>query len=258
MRLNGKTAIVTGAARGIGRAIAEVFHREGANLVLTDILADEVEAVTKGLGARARFLHQDISDEAGWQAVLTETQYAFSVPDILVNNAGILSFAALEDISVEQMRRVLDVNLLGAIIGTKTIGAAMKAEGRGSIINMSSADGLSGANALSAYVASKWGLRGFTKAAALEFGPHGVRVNSIHPGGVYTPMANAHNVTREQFDQAFKIYPAQRGCDPDEIAEGALYLASDESRYCMGTELAIDGGLSAGHYYFGLPGAPDV
>jgi 3alpha(or 20beta)-hydroxysteroid dehydrogenase len=128
--------------------------------------------------------------------------------------------------------------------------------GGGSIVNMSSADGISGANALTAYCASKFGVRGFTKAAALELGPRGIRVNSIHPGGILTPMSNPQNLPREVYDRGYWIYPAQRAGEPADIGAAAAYLASDDARYCYGTELSVDGGLNAGHYYMAMPGAP--
>lgn len=258
MRLGGKTAIITGGARGIGAAICELFVKEGACVIITDVLDAEGQELAQKLGDKTVFLQQDVRDEVRWQAILGEATTKFSAPDILVNNAGVLHFSALEDFKTEDIRRILDVNLYGTILGTQIVGKAMKETGGGSIINMSSADGLSAANGLGPYVASKWGVRGFTKAAALEFGPHKVRVNSIHPGGVDTPMANPSEVKREHFDMGFKVYAAQRACDPMEIAHGALYFASDESGYCMGSELAIDGGLSTGHYYFGMPGAPET
>jgi len=256
-KLDGKTALVTGAARGIGAAIAKLFVNEGANVVLTDILEAEGQALADELGSKAHFMAHDVSDEGTWEHVLNETVATFGKLDILVNNAGLLMFKAIEDLSVNDMRKQINVNLIGTMIGTQLAGKIMTNQGHGgSIVNMSSADGLSAANGLSAYVASKWGIRGFTKAAALELGLHNIRVNSIHPGGVDTPMANPMNYERDKFDMGFKVYAAQRGCAPEEIAHAALYFASDDSRYCMGSELAVDGGLTAGHYYFGFPGAP--
>jgi 3alpha(or 20beta)-hydroxysteroid dehydrogenase len=142
------------------------------------------------------------------------------------------------------------------MLGAQAAIPALERAGGGSITNMSSADGIAGANSLTAYCASKFGVRGFTKALALELGPRKIRVNSIHPGGIVTPLSNPGNVPREHYDQGFKIYPAQRAGDPHDIGAAAAYLASDDASYCMGTELLVDGGLVAGHYYASMPGAP--
>ncbi len=259
MRLKNKRAIITGAARGIGAAIADLFIAEGAQILITDILLDEGHERAETLGDKAHFLKHDVSSSDDWDQVMAYCKELFGGVDILVNNAGILIFEALETLSPEAVKHILEVNLYGTIIGTQAVGRVMIEQGNGgSIINMSSADGLSAANGLGAYVASKWGVRGFTKAAALEFGLHNIRVNSIHPGGVDTPMANPTSLPRDKFNLGFKPYAAQRGCSPVEIAHAALYFACDDSAYCMGAELAIDGGLTAGHYYFGFPGAPDL
>jgi len=158
--------------------------------------------------------------------------------------------------SAADLRRILDVNVVGTFNGMRAVAPHMIRQRAGSIINNSSADGLHGANALSAYVGSKFAVRGMTKVAALELGPHGVRVNSVHPGGINTPMANPQGLPTAQLDFAFKQFAAQRVGRPEEAAECFVFLASDESSYCMGSELAVDGGLTAGHYYFGLPGSP--
>ncbi len=256
-KLSNKNALITGGARGIGAAIARLFVAEGAQILITDILTDEGQALADELGDAARFIMHDVSDPAAWETAITYMQEQFGDPDILVNNAGILKFETLENLSPQDIKNILDVNLYGTILGTQIVGRVMQNNKSGTIINMSSADGLSAANALSAYVGSKWGVRGFTKAAALELGLHNIRVNSVHPGGINTPMANPANVSPENFDLGFKVYAAQRGGNPEEVAHAVLYFATDDSQYCMGAELAVDGGLTAGHYYFGLPGAPN-
>lgn len=254
-RLEGKVAIVTGAARGMGAAIAKRFVEEGAVVALTDILP-EVEATAAALGPRATAFHHDVADEARWQEIVAALVARHDRLDVLVNNAGILMFKDLLSTSAADLRRILDVNVVGTFNGMRAVAPQMMRQCKGSIINNSSADGLSGANALSAYVSSKFAVRGMTKVAALELGAHGVRVNSVHPGGIDTPMANPMGVPAAQFNMAFKQFAAQRAGRPEEAADCFVFLASDESSYCMGSELAVDGGLTAGHYYYGLPGSP--
>ena len=256
-RLQGKTAIVTGAASGMGSAIAKLFVEEGATVTIADIQDEAGKALADELGSNAHYQHLDVTSPDEWQACVDTVIKADGKVDVLVNNAGIIKFAGILDLSVEDIKSIMDVNVMGVMLGTKTVAKHMIEKKTGSIVNISSADGLSTANALSAYCASKWAVRGYTKATALELGHIGIRVNSIHPGGIDTPLANQMNVPREMFDQGFKPYPAQRAGDPMEVAYAALYLASDEAGYCMGTELAVDGGMTAGHYYYHLPGAPE-
>ncbi len=255
-RLEGKTALVTGAASGMGAAIAKMFVEEGATVYIADIQDEAGKALANELGNTAHYQHLDVTNADQWQESVEQVVKDNGKIDILVNNAGIIKFAGLLDLSVEDIRTIMDVNVMGVMLGTKIVAKHMVEKKYGSIVNISSADGLSTANALSAYCASKWAVRGYTKATALELGHIGIRVNSIHPGGIDTPLANQMNAPREMFDQGFKPYPAQRAGDPKEVAYAALYLASDESSYCMGTELAVDGGMTAGHYYNHLPGAP--
>ena len=254
--LDGKVCLVTGAASGIGEATAKLFVEEGATVVLTDRQVEKGEAAAQAIGAGASFKPLDVTSLEAWQQVVGETVAEHGTLDVLVNNAGVLLFQDIAGATEKQIRLVMDVNLIGVIFGTQTAGNVMMEKGTGSIVNISSVDGLTSGNALAIYGASKWGVRGFTKGAAMEFGHRGVRVNSIHPGGVFTPLANPLGNTKEQFDNGFKIYPAQKSCYPIEIAKGALYFASDLGSYCMGSELAIDGGMTAGRYYWQLPGAP--
>lgn len=254
-RLAGKVAIVTGAARGMGAAIAQRFVEEGAQVVLTDVLP-EVDGTAAALGELAVARLHDVADEAAWSVLVEEVISRYGRIDVLVNNAGILMFKDLLSTSAADLRRILEVNVVGTFNGMRAVAPHMIRQRRGSIINNSSADGLQGANSLAAYVGSKFAVRGMTKVAALELGPHGVRVNSVHPGGINTPMANPHGLPAEQLDFAFKQFAAQRVGHAREAAECFVFLAADESSYCMGSELAVDGGLTAGHYYFGLPGSP--
>lgn len=256
LRLSGKVALVTGGARGIGEGIVRRFVAEGAQVMITDVLEEDGQALAQELGEATAFTKHDVSARAQWDAAIAATEARFGRLDCLVNNAGVIVFKALDDLTEADMRRIIDINLLGTMIGTQAVIPALERAGGGTIINMSSADGISGANSLTAYCASKFGVRGFTKAAALELGPRKIRVNSIHPGGIVTPLSNPMNVPREQYDRGFRIYPAQRAGDPHDIGAAAAYLASDDAAYCMGTELSVDGGLNAGHYYMTMPGAP--
>ncbi len=255
-RLAGKTCLVTGGARGIGEGIVRRFVAEGAKVLITDVLIDEGQALADELGDVAEFSTLDVTSTTDWNRALELAEEKLGPLDCLVNNAGILKFARLDDLTEEDVRKIIDVNLIGTIMGTQAAIPFIERNGGGSIINMSSADGISGANGLSAYCASKFGVRGFTKSVALELGPRGIRVNSIHPGGILTPMANPTNVPRELYDKGYWIYPAQRSGDVADIGAAAAYLASDDAAYCYGTELSVDGGLNAGHYYMSMPGAP--
>ena len=256
-RLTGKVALVTGGARGIGEGIVRRFVAEGAQVMISDVLVAEGEALALELGEATAFVRQDVADRAGWDDAIACVEKTFGRLDILVNNAGVITFKKLDDLSEAEMRRIIDINLMGTMFGTQAAIPALERAGGGSIINMSSADGISGANSLTAYCASKFAVRGFTKAAALELGHRKIRVNSIHPGGIVTPLSNPTNVPREQYDKGFRIYAAQRAGDPSDIGAAAAYLASDDAAFCMGTELSVDGGLNAGHYYMSMPGAPN-
>lgn len=255
-RLEGKVALVSGGARGIGEGIVRRFVAEGAKVMITDLLDDQGEALAAELGDAAAFLHHDVTSREQWQSIVAATEERFGKLDCLVNNAGTIVFKGFEDHDDADIRRLLDVNLVGVILGCQAAIPAIDRAGGGSIINMSSADGIAGANAVSVYCSTKFAVRGLTKALALEFGPRKIRVNSIHPGGIYTPLANPMNVPKEVYDKGYWIYPAQYAGEPSDIAAAAAYLASEDARYCMGTELSVDGGLNAGHYYMGLPGAP--
>ena len=261
-RLDGKIAIITGGARGMGESEVRLFAAEGAKVVAADVLDDEGKALADELGDDVLFVHLDVSDESGWKALLRATTEAFGVPDVLVSNAGILRPGPILEMDVDTLREVLEVNLVGPMLGMKVIGRAMADAGRGSIVNVSSTGGMIGMSYISTYVASKWGVRGATKAAAIELGPKGVRVNSLHPGGVATPMAGATRSyamveppapgTEEtdpellQLDARSMSQPIPRIGRPIEIARLALFLASDESSYCTGMEFVADGGSVAG------------
>ncbi len=255
-KLQGKVAIVTGGARGIGGATAKIFVDEGATVVIADVLDADGEKTAKELGAAASFRHLDVTDEAAWKKLVAETVERLGRVDVLVNTAAIVLFKELLAIELAEFKRVLDINLTGTFLGLQSVAPVMIKQKKGSIINFSSVDGLRGTNSLGAYAASKWGVRGLTKVAAMEFGHHGVRVNSVHPGGVNTAMGNLGNQTEEELNRSYTRQPIQRISRPSEIGQVVAFLASDESSYMCGAELVVDGGMTIGNYYDMLPGGP--
>ena len=256
-RLAGKTCIVTGAARGMGAATARLFASEGANVVLTDVLEDDGATVAQELGDNALFLKHDVSSDEDWASVVAAAKDRFGGIDALVNNAGVVHFTPVEGLSAEDAQRVMGVNTIGPMLGAKHVAPVMREGGGGSIVNISSVDGLRGCNGLTIYTASKWALRGLTKSLAYELGRSKIRVNSVHPGGVDTPMGNAAGLPPDQLSATFVRVPLGRIGQPEEIANASLFLASDESSYVTGAELAVDGGWSSGYYQPVLPGAPE-
>ena len=243
-RLAGKVAIVTGAARGQGESEARRFVAEGAEVMLTDVLDDQLRAVADDLGPSARRMHHDVSSEAGWEAVVAATVDAFGRLDVLVNNAAIHHICAIEDETLAGFERMLAVNLTGTFLGIQAAIAPMRAGGGGSIVNISSLAGVKGYWGHGAYGSTKWGVRGLTKTAAIELGPSGIRVNSVHPGPIDTAMLPDR--MRDDPDRSFRNVPLQRHGTTDEVAALVLFLASDESSYLSGAEITIDGGLHAG------------
>jgi len=250
-RLDGKVALISGAARGQGEAEARLFAEEGARVVLGDVLDDLGEVVAKDIGDAARYAHLDVGDEASWQSAVVLAEAEFGPVSVLVNNAGIFRVSALVDTPVEQFREVFEVNQLGPFLGMKAVVPQMAKAGGGSIVNISSTNGLSGFPGTVAYTAAKFAVRGMTKTAAMELGPLGIRVNSIHPGGVDTPMIQPENLgmlaaTPDALGNRFKDLPLRRVGQPIEIARLALFLASDDSSYSTGSEFVADGGMLAG------------
>jgi len=242
-RLDGKVALITGAARGQGEAEARLFVAEGARVVVTDMLDELGEKVAASLGDAAVYRHLDVSSEADWDAAVKLTRERFGRLDILVNNAGINgTWGPIESCTLENYRLVTDVNQLGPFLGMKAVIPSLRESGTGSIVNVSSVAGLHGIPGLIAYVASKFALRGMTKVAAMELGKHNIRVNSVHPGAVDTPMMPPE-VDRVQ---AAKGQPLERVGQPEELARMVLFLASEESSFCTGSEFIADGGMSAG------------
>ena len=252
MRLAGKVALITGGARGMGAAEARIFAREGAKAVIADILADEggqVAAMINEAGGDAVFVRLDVTRREDWDAAISATVERFGKLDILVNNAGIGIGGAIEDMSEATWDAVMDVNAKGVFLGTKAAAARMRRQGTGgSIINISSISGMVGQTQVNAgYNASKGAVRIFTKSAALQFAADGIRVNSIHPGPIQTAMTQDgwENAERDGDFALTDSAPMGRYGKPEEVAFGALYLASDESSYVTGAELVIDGGCTA-------------
>ncbi|GLV30671.1 3-alpha-hydroxysteroid dehydrogenase [Sphingobium sp. TomTYG75] len=255
-RLQDKVAIVTGGARGMGEATIRLFAREGAKVVIADVLEAEGQALAADIGDAAMFQRLDVSDEASWTALVDAVIARHGRIDALVNNAAVVAFGPITELSVADIDRVLGINVKGTMLGLKHVGAKMCAAKRGSIVNISSVDGLRGVNSVSLYSSSKWAVRGFTKSAALEFGHQGVRVNSVHPGGVNTAMGNPQALEGEAKNAGYERVPLQRIGEPEEIAAASLFLCSDEASYICGAELAVDGGWAAGYYHHYLPAAP--
>jgi 3alpha(or 20beta)-hydroxysteroid dehydrogenase len=250
-RLDGKIAIVTGGARGQGAAEARWFVREGAaGVVIADVLEAEGHATAEELGDAVRFVPLDVTDEAQWSATMDACRETFGLPNVLVNNAGILRFHQLVNTPVDEFRLVVDVNLTGTFLGVKTVAPAMIEAGGGSIINISSTGGLTGLPAVGSYVASKWGVRGLTKTAAIELGAHGIRVNSVHPGSIETPMVMFEGLTPDDFAPYYNRLPVKRLGTVDDVAALVTFLASDESSYCSGAEFVVDGGQVTGDHGF--------
>ncbi len=244
-RLDSKVCIVTGGARGQGGAEAALFRREGAEVVITDVLKEVGETHAAAIGAT--FLGHDVRSEEEWAEVVRQTMDRHGRIDVLVNNAGIYERGKLIDTSVEQYQRIIDVNQLGVFLGMKAVAPTMIAQQSGSIVNISSIAGILGAAGAVAYGASKFAVRGMTKAVALELARYKIRVNSIHPGMIDTDMmTEVTGGDNDRHDRMARAVPIGRAAEADEVAAMALYLASEESRYCTGSEFVIDGGITAG------------
>ena len=254
-RLAGKVALVTGAAQGQGAAEARRFAAEGAKVVIADVQYDKARVLVGEIGVSSAMVAPlDVTDPEQWDRAVRATVQAFGTLDVLVNNAGIaVPPTLLDEVSLEDHRRILAVNLDGVMLGMRAVVDVMKDAGGGSIVNIASIDGLVGVAGMASYAASKFGVTGLTRTAALELGRFGIRVNSIHPGVIASPMVDrAPPEVRERLDRLMAQQPIPRMGTPEEVASLALYLASDESSYCTGAQFVIDGGHLAGPYREGL------
>jgi len=241
-KLDGKVAIITGAAQGMGAAHAKLFVSEGAEVVITDIKEAEGEALAKSLGENTLFIKHNVASAADWDNVVAQTKAKFGRIDILVNNAGITFAKRLQDISEDDYLKIFQINQLGTFLGLKAVAKEMVAQHSGSIVNISSLNGLVGGAV--GYTDTKFAVRGMTKAAALELAPSGVRVNSVHPGVIETPMISQPG-TEEAVKQFAKAIPLRRIAKPEEVSKLVLFVASDDASYATGSEFVVDGGMSA-------------
>lgn len=251
-RLDGKVAIISGGARGMGEAEARMFVEEGARVAVCDVRDELGQAVADDIGEAAFYQRLDVTREEDWASVVEATEKAFGRVDVLINNAGIAEAGMIGDMPLESYRRVIDVNQVGVFLGMSAVVAPMTRAGGGSILNVSSIDGMIGMPGIVGYVSSKWAVRGMTKAAAMELGPKNIRVNSIHPGFIRTDLGTPEGmepaVLHDMIDQHTKrLAPLARTGRPEEIAKLAVFLASDESSYSTGSEFVADGGLIAGY-----------
>ena len=244
-RLEGKVALISGGARGQGAAEAKLFAEEGAAVVITDVLDSDGEAAAAS--DRIRYLHHDVTDEDTWIAVVRDVLEDHGKIDALINNAGMFRYGTIAETTLADYRQVIDVNQIGVFLGLKHVGPVMAAAGSGSIVNISSVAGMRGPATMIAYTASKWAVRGMTKVAMNEFAPSGVRVNSIHPGLIETPMLEHHPmIERGEGAALIRRVPYGRLGEAVEVARLALFLASDDSEYMNGVEFVIDGGMTQG------------
>jgi 3alpha(or 20beta)-hydroxysteroid dehydrogenase len=243
-QLAGKVVIVTGGAGGLGTAFARHIVARGGSVVVADLLDDDGEQLADQLGAQVRYAHLDVTDPEQWAKVVRFTLAEFGTLNGLVNNAGVSTGQYIEHEPVEHFRMVLEVNLVGVFNGLQAVIGPMRSAGGGSIVNISSAAGLFGLAFTAGYGASKWGVRGLSKIAAVELGADGIRINSVHPGMTYTPMT-AH-VGIQVGEGNYPNTPMGRVGVPEEIAGAVGYLLSDEAAYVTGAEIAVDGGWTAG------------
>lgn len=241
-RLTNKVAIITGAAQGMGAAHAKRFVHEGAKVVLTDLNEEKGAALAAELGEHAIFVKHNVASESDWAVVMQKAEEAFGAVHILVNNAGISVNKSLMATTLEEYRRIVDINQVSVFLGMKAVVPSMEKAGGGSIINVSSINGLVGGAI--GYTDTKFAVRGMTKAAAMELSWKGIRVNSVHPGVIATPMIQQEDA-REAIEQFTKFIPLKRVAQPEEVSNLVLFLASDESSYSTGSEFVVDGGVTA-------------
>ena len=234
-RVEGKVAIITGGAMGMGEADARLLVAEGAKVVIGDIAEAQGRAVAADIGPNALFVKLDVSSAESWANIVAEAEKAFGPVTILVNNAGVIDMAPLDEMTEASFRRTIDINQVGPFLGMKAVTPSMRKAGGGAIVNISSALGIAPVPHMAGYISSKFGSRGLSRAASVDLAPYNIRVNSVHPGGILTPMtAGAAEPTRQAI---------RRNGRPEEVAAMVLFLASDESSYCTGAEYVVDGGF---------------
>lgn len=241
-RLKGKVAIITGAAQGMGASHATLFVNEGAKVVITDLNEEKGNALAAELGENVIFVKQNVTSEEDWATVIAKAEEAFGPVNVLVNNAGITMAKSMMETTLEEYRRIVEINQVSVFLGMKAVLPSMQKAGGGSIVNISSLNGLV-AGAIG-YTDTKFAVRGMTKAAAIEAAHSNVRVNSVHPGVIATPMVMQED-TRAAVEEFAKHIPVGRVAQPEEVSNMVLFLASDESSYSTGSEFVIDGGISA-------------
>ncbi|GAA4805071.1 glucose 1-dehydrogenase [Nocardioides caeni] len=247
-RLDNKVAIVTGGAQGQGASIVRSYVAEGAQVLIADVAKDHGQALADELGDAAHFVHHDVSDAASWASVVDDVNTRFGPVNVLANNAGILRFGDIERQPAEEVELLWRINQMGVFLGMQAVTRTMRKNGGGSIINASSVEGLAGMPSCTAYAATKWAIRGMTKCAAMELGPKGIRVNSVHPGMIDTPMTRVHGGDAAMEFGASRV-PLRRVGHPEDIAPVYVFLGSDESSYINGAEIAVDGGVTSTHAF---------
>ena len=251
-RLTGKVAIVTGGSRGMGEATVRLLVEGGAKVVIGDILDEAGQALAEELGDGVVFIHMDVTKKADWEAAVKAAEQLGPL-NVLVNNAAILFNKTIMDTTEEDFLKIVNINQLGVFRGMQSVFESLKANGGGSIINVSSIDGLQAKNSLVAYSSTKWAVRGMTKAAALEMGQYKIRVNSVHPGGIYTAMHGSDFISEEDASNFYTTQAIPRVGLPREVAALTAFLASDEASYSTGSEFIADGGWNAGQVNPHLP-----
>jgi len=259
-RLKGRVAIVTGGASGMGAATVRRFVAEGARVIVADVQNGPGQQLATEMGIAATYAHLNVSCEADWERVTSTAVARFGAIDALVNNAGIARHHLITEFPTSEFDEVIAVNLRGTFLGMKHVGQAMAEKKSGSIVNISSTEGLRGTNANSAYSASKWGVRGLSKVGAMELGLVDVRVNTICPGPIITAMSNPLGRSEDELNRMefiTQLEPLQRFGRADEVAAVSAFLCSDDASFINGAEIVVDGGLTAGAYFDFLPGAPN-
>ncbi|MBM7507908.1 NAD(P)-dependent dehydrogenase (short-subunit alcohol dehydrogenase family) [Nocardioides salarius] len=242
-RLDGKVALVTGAAVGIGLATARLFAAEGATVLAADVDKPEPGALLVEGAEEIEYVHLDVTDEHEWERVVVDVVAEHGRLDVLVNNAGVIDYAGISEVTLEDWNRVLGVDQTGVFLGTRTALAPMRRQRSGSIVNLSSAWGVVGSEGVAAYQAAKGAVRGLTRNTATTYARDGIRANTVIPGWITTPLTDRQPDQKNA--EVIGLTPLGFGGAPEDIAWGCVYLASDESRYVTGSELVIDGGLLA-------------